>query len=224
MSFTPRYLRHKGITIIQKLDPSIPRIKPGKVGMVLAGGAVAGGAFKAGGLRALDEVLVRRRTPGSHAHAFGLNEFDVFIGLSAGSVLASVLAAGIGPDEIIRIIDGTSDVYEAFRAWHFMKPNSRELGERLGMFGRREQELFTNWLSGATDPTTGARFSFKKTLRKMAEAIFRGVPTGIFDPRALEDYLRRQIARTGIANDFATAFRQTGKELYQIIREEDDKY
>ncbi len=214
MSFTPRYLRHKGITIIQKLDPSIPRIKPGKVGMVLAGGAVAGGAFKAGGLRALDEVLVRRRTPGSHAHAFGLNEFDVFIGLSAGSVLASGPAAGIGPAEIIRIIDGTSDVYEAFRAWHFMHPNSRELGERLGMFGRREQELLTNWLSGATDPATGARFTFKKTLRKMAEAIFRGVPTGIFDPRALEAYLRRQIARTGIANDFATAFRQTGKELY----------
>src|SRR5438445_12079649 len=98
MGFEKRFLRHRGISVIQKLDPGLPRLRPGKVGIVLAGGAVSGGAFKAGGLRALDEALVKRRVPGGHAHAFGLNEFDVFVGLSAGSVLASVLAAGIGPD------------------------------------------------------------------------------------------------------------------------------
>jgi predicted acylesterase/phospholipase RssA len=215
MTWQPRFLRHKGITVIQKLDPSVPRLHRGKVGIVLAGGAVAGGAFKAGGLRALDEALVRRRTPGGTSHAFGLHEFDVFVGLSAGSVLASVLAAGIGPDEIMRILRGASDTYEAFRAWHFMRPSApRELIERLRLFGNREQELFTNWLSGATDTRTGGRLTLAKTLRKMLQNVARISPTGLFDPRALEAYLRRNITRTGIADDFVTAFRQTGKELY----------
>src|SRR3954470_3200612 len=138
MAFRPRFLRHRGITVIQKLDPSVPRLHRGKVGIVLAGGAVAGGAFKAGGLRALDEALVRRRLPGGPSHAFGLHEFDVFVGLSAGSVLASVLAAGIGPDEIMRILRGSSDTYDAFRPWHFMRPSAPvEMIERLRLFASR---------------------------------------------------------------------------------------
>jgi predicted acylesterase/phospholipase RssA len=215
MSFVPRFLRHKGITVIQKLDPSVPRLHRGKVGIVLSGGAVAGGAFKAGGLRALDEALVRRRSAAGHSYAFGLHEFDVFVGLSAGSVLASVLAAGIGPDEIMRILRGASDTYEGFRPWHFMLPSVPvELVERMRLFLDREEVLFTNWLSGATDPRTGSRFTIGATVRKMTQNLARLSPTGLFDPRALEAYLRRNIIRSGIADDFATAFRQTGKELY----------
>jgi predicted acylesterase/phospholipase RssA len=214
MSFRPRFLRHRGITIIQKVDPSVPRIRPGKVGIVLAGGAVSGGAFKAGGLRALDEALVRRKLPGGSAHAFGLNEFDVFVGLSAGSVLASVLSAGIGPDEVFRILRGTSDTYEAFRPWHFMRPNMLELPERIRLCLDKEQELFTNWLSGATDTRSGSRFSLSATISKMASAMTRMIPTGLFDPRALAEYLKRNMAKAGISDDFAEAHRQTGKELY----------
>jgi predicted acylesterase/phospholipase RssA len=214
MTFTPRFLKHRGITVIQKLDPSVQRLRPGKVGIVLAGGAVSGGAFKAGGLRALDEALVRRRLPGGTAHAFGLNEFDVFVGLSAGSVLASVLSAGIGTDEVFRILQGTSDTYETFRPWHFMFPNLLELPGRAALFRRKQVELFTNWLSGATDAHTGHRFTLRATVEKMIEGTGRLLPTGLFDPRALEAYLRRNMARARISDDFAEAYRQTGKELY----------
>jgi NTE family protein len=213
-SFAPRFLRHKGITVIQKLDPTVPRLRPGKIGIVLAGGAVSGGAFKAGGLRALDEVLVKRRAPGGSAHAFGLNDFDVFVGLSAGSVLAAVLAAGIGPEEIIRILRGTSDQFAAFRPLHFMRPNLAEWPSRLRLFAHAENEIFTSWLSGATDTRTGGRTTLRATLGKMAQAVARLSPTGLFDARALERYLRAQIARTGIPDDFAGAHRRTGKELY----------
>jgi predicted acylesterase/phospholipase RssA len=214
MSFTPRFLKHRGITVIQKLDPALPRVPRGKVGLVLAGGAVAGGAFKAGGLRALDDSLVRRKLPGGTAHAFGLNEFDVFVGLSAGSVLAAVLAAGIVPDEIFRILQGRSDVYETFQPWHFMHPNLGELAYRIPRWLAKEQELFTNWLSGATNVRTGQRYSLGATLAKMFEATARLIPTGLFDPQALADYLRRQMDRAGFRDDFAAAFAQTGKELY----------
>jgi predicted acylesterase/phospholipase RssA len=214
MSFTPRFLKHRGITVIQKLDPALPRVPRGKVGLVLAGGAVAGGAFKAGGLRALDESLVRRRAPGGSAHAFGLNEFDVFVGLSAGSVLAAVLSGGIVPDEIFRILSGTSDLYETFQPWHFMRPNVGEWSSRVPRWLEKQQELFTNWLSGATDARDGHRFTLRTTLAKMAAATSRLLPTGLFDPSALKQYLRRQMARAGIPDDFAAAFAQTGKALY----------
>lgn len=213
MAFAPRFLTHRGITVIQKLDPALPRVPRGKVGLVLAGGAVAGGAFKAGGLRALDESLVRRRGAGG-AHAFGLNEFDVFVGLSAGSVLAAVLSAGIVPDEIFRILSGTSELYETFQPWHFMRPNAGEWASRFPRWLEKEQELFTNWLSGATDARAGGRYTLMKTLAKMADAAMRLLPTGLFDPSALEAYLRRQMARAGIRDDFAGAFSQTGKALY----------
>jgi predicted acylesterase/phospholipase RssA len=214
MPFTPRFLKHRGITVIQKLDPALPRVPRGKVGLVLAGGAVAGGAFKAGGLRALDESLVRRRLPGGSAHAFGLNEFDVFVGLSAGSVLAAVLAAGIVPDEIFRILRGRSDVYETFQPWHFMSPNVSELLGRIPRWLGKEQEIFTNWLSGATNPRSGQRYTLGGTLGKMLEATARLLPTGMFDPAALMRYLRRQMERAGFPDDFAAAYAQTGKALY----------
>src|SRR5438046_10003328 len=126
MGFEKRFLRHRGITVIQKLDPSLPRLRRGKVGIVLAGGAVSGGAFKAGGLRALDESFLRRRIPGQGSRPFGLGDFDVFVGLSAGSVLAAVLAAGISPAQVQRILRRTSETFQPLQPSALIRPNPFE--------------------------------------------------------------------------------------------------
>ena len=65
-----------GLTLIRKRTGRVP--KNARVALVLAGGAFTGGAFKVGGLQALDDFLVGRR----------VNELDIYVGLSAGSVLA----------------------------------------------------------------------------------------------------------------------------------------
>ena len=208
MAFTPRFLKHRGITVIQKLDPSLPRIPRGKVGLVLAGGAVAGGAFKAGGLRALDESLVRRRTGGiATSTPSGLNEFDVFVGLSAGSVLAAVLSAGIVPDEIFRILSRHRPrcTRRSSRGTSCARTSARS-ATRFAEWLRKEQELFTNWLSGATDTQRRRALQPRHHARQDGEACTRLLPTGLFDPRALEEYLRRNMARAGIRDDFAAAF------------------
>ena len=62
-----------GLTLIQRSSGQRPPRNP-KVALVLAGGAVTGGAFKVGGLRALDECLVGR----------GVTDFDLYVGISAG--------------------------------------------------------------------------------------------------------------------------------------------
>src|SRR4051812_37479915 len=110
--FEKRFISHRGVTVIQKRDPSVRPIRPGKVAIVLAGGAVSGGAYKAGGLQALDEIFTRRRFEGARSNPFGLCDFDIFVGLSAGSVLASVLSAGITPEEVVQILLGKGAGHE----------------------------------------------------------------------------------------------------------------
>ena len=66
-----------GLTLIRKSRG--PRLKSQpKVALVLAGGAISGGAFKVGGIKALEDYLVGR----------GLCDLDIYVGLSAGAVLA----------------------------------------------------------------------------------------------------------------------------------------
>lgn len=214
MAFQPRIIRHRGITIVQKLDPTLERIRPSKLGLVLAGGAVSGGGFKAGGLKALDQMLARRRVPGQGARPFSLNDFDCFVGLSAGSVLSAVLSAGISPDELFKILDGTSEQYEPFMPLDFMRPNLRELGKRLRLFLSRENTLAANYFAGATDPSTGNRITLGAAALRMLAASSRIIPTGIFDPVALRHYFRRNMDRAGIPDTFSGAYEKTGKELY----------
>ncbi len=180
---------------------------------MLAGGAVSGGAFKVGGLRALDEMFACRRTPGGASMPFSLTDADIFVGLSAGSVLASVLAAGISPDEILRIVMGRSRIYEQFRANDFMALNLFSMGRRISAMLRHEEALLTNFLSGATDPDKVSSYTVRKTFLKMMAAVPRGWPTGLFSTDRLGAYLRRNAARAGVSDDFATEYARTGKEL-----------
>ena len=105
-----------GITIIQKSDLSV-RKKDAKVALVLAGGALTGGAFKLGGLKALDDFLINRK----------VTDFDVYVGLSAGALLGAPLAAGVTPTEMLRALDGTSVQFSRFRPGDFYNLNSDEL-------------------------------------------------------------------------------------------------
>ena len=102
-----------GITIIQKSDLGV-RKKDAKVALVLAGGALTGGAFKLGGLKALDDFLINRKVV----------DFDVYVGLSAGAMLGAPLAAGVPPSEMLRALDGTSVQFSRFRPGDFNIPGT----------------------------------------------------------------------------------------------------
>jgi len=84
-----------GLTLIRK-GGNRPRKRDPVVALVLAGGAVSGGAFKVGGLKALNDFLVGRK----------ITELDMYLGISAGALLSASLAAGITPDEMIKVLDG----------------------------------------------------------------------------------------------------------------------
>ena len=70
------------------------RPKRSKSALVLGGGGFTGGVYEIGALRALDLLSVNRT----------VNQFDVYVGTSAGSFVAAAVANGVTPEEMMRVI------------------------------------------------------------------------------------------------------------------------
>src|SRR6266704_3231683 len=70
------------------------RPRPDKTALVLGGGGFTGGVYEIGALRALDLLTVNSN----------VNNFDVYVGTSAGAFIASLCANGVTPDEMMRVV------------------------------------------------------------------------------------------------------------------------
>src|SRR4029077_12450168 len=69
-------------------DPVVrPDPTGGKRALVLCGGGVTGVTYEIGALRALDDLLVD----------VSVNDFDIYVGTSAGSIVGALLSNGISP-------------------------------------------------------------------------------------------------------------------------------
>ena len=71
------------------------RKRPSKTALVLGGGGFTGGVYEIGALRALDLLAVNST----------VNSFDVYVGTSAGSFVAGMLANGVTPDEMMQVLN-----------------------------------------------------------------------------------------------------------------------
>jgi len=217
-----------GLTLICKSGGIPPRANP-RIALVLAGGAVSGGAFKVGGLKALNDFLVDRR----------ITDMDIYVGLSAGAVLGASLAAGITPDEMIQVLDGSSTRLDQLRPIDFYNPNFKEFAARPAQLA---YDLLSFLPSLAVDFARGIpglpeavgpalRDLVRKpsyvhfeaaVLRLLAHvspkrtfpALSNHVPSGFFDNASLERWLRRSFQRIGMPNDFRAFARKRGCRLY----------
>jgi predicted acylesterase/phospholipase RssA len=217
-----------GLTLIRKSDGA-PRKRKPKIALVLAGGAVSGGAFKVGGLKALDDYLVDRKVV----------DLDMYIGLSAGSMLAVSLAGGITPDEMVKVLEGTSSKLDQLSPFQFYNPNVREFIERPAKF---LYDLFT-YVPGVLfelirqvpqlpevmgphlrtfldKPNYTSAEELAMTLiehvspSREIPALTNHIPTGLFDNSSLERWLRRSLERMRMPNDFREFARKRGRQLY----------
>src|SRR3989442_7601906 len=66
-----------------------------KTALVLGGGGFTGGVYEIGALRALDLVAVNGR----------INAFDIYVGTSAGAFVAGLVANGVTPEEMMRVLN-----------------------------------------------------------------------------------------------------------------------
>jgi len=217
-----------GITLVQKSDLSVRKKNP-KVALVLAGGAVSGGAFKLGGLKALDDLLVNRKT----------TEFDTFVGLSAGAMLAAPLAAGISPAEMLKSFEGKSSEFSRLRLSDFYNPNLYDLIARPAQFAMEALAFLPGTVNDVLSQAPHIASLIQKTLSKpgrkggisllqeilapIGEALAKRrafpsvanyLPSGFFDNTSIERYLRQNFENAGIPNQFRELYRLTKHELY----------
>lgn len=217
-----------GLTLIRKSDRAHPKRNP-KIALVLAGGAVSGGAFKVGGLKALDDYLVGRKVV----------DLDIYVGLSAGSILAVSLAGGISPDEMLKVLEGTSSRFDQLSPVHFYNPNLQEFVVRPAKF---LYDLFTYVpgvayelarqipdLPDALGPSLRAFLRRPDYTRAEAAAmalishvspsreipaLTNHIPTGFFDNASIEHWLRNNLQRISMPNSFREFERRRGRRLY----------
>src|SRR6187549_2989392 len=71
------------------------RKRPSKTALVLGGGGFTGGVYEIGALRALDLLSVNKT----------INDFDVYVGTSAGSLVAAFASNGITPEQMMRVVN-----------------------------------------------------------------------------------------------------------------------
>lgn len=217
-----------GLTLIRKSRGTRPKRDP-RVALVLAGGAVSGGAFKVGGLKALDDFLVGRK----------ITDFDTYVGLSAGSILAVALASGVSPGEMIKVLEGRSRRMDQLRPTDFYNPNWREF---VGRPAKLAYDLlaflpgvgadFMRALPGLPDAVGAPLRSFLAapsyshfetaalalmqhvSPTRAIPALTNHIPSGFFDNASLERWLRRNLERMRMPNDFRAFQRKRGRSLY----------
>jgi NTE family protein len=162
-----------------------------KTALVLGGGGFTGGVYEIGALRAFD-LLATNRT---------VNDFDLYVGTSAGSFVASLLANGVTPEEMMRVLNkGLPSPFKDPALGTMLRPNYRGLVEKAAVFPLKVVGLLQHLASRAGE------FSLIDVGAGLAE----GLPNGLYTGRGLESYVEEVLSDPDRTNDF----RMLERELY----------
>ncbi len=159
----------------------------GKTALVLAGGGLSGAMYEIGALRAIDDVLTDRT----------VNDFDIYVGTSAGAIVCSLLANGATPEMMLQGLSGDLPGIRPIQRrdlFHLNIQDAWKLGIKLP---RTILDAWTQYL----------RYISDVTLFDLLWSISEALPTGMYDSLALEAYMREIISSFGGTNDF-TRLRQ----------------
>src|SRR5690242_3837105 len=166
------------------------RKRPSKTALVLGGGGFTGGVYEIGALRALDLLAVNST----------VNNFDIYVGTSAGSFVAGMLANGITPDEMMQVLNKkVPSELEDLDLDKVLKPNYLGFIQKAAALPLRSLELLRQL-------TRIGELSMIDIGVGLAEAL----PTGLYSNSGISDYVCEVLGEGGRVNDF----RLLENELY----------
>ncbi|GAB4530203.1 MAG: patatin family protein [Anaerolineales bacterium] len=167
-----------------------------KTALVLAGGGLTGAVYEVGALRAIDDLLVDRT----------VNDFDVYVGTSAGALVGSLLANGITPEDMMRTLDGSH-------------PDLLPI-ERRHIFNVKRSELLKSTLALPKKVSHSWWEYIRKqdmTFFDLAWSLLGVLPSGLYDGMALDRYLRDVLVQRERCN----CFQGLEKPLYIVATDLD---
>ena len=162
-----------------------------KTALVLGGGGFTGGVYEIGALRALDLLSVNRT----------VNEFDVYVGTSAGAFVAAAVANGVTPEEMMRVIvEQFPTSFPDARVSSLLRPNYSEFVRKGILVPFRVAHLVRTLIRdlgqiSAVDIAVG-----------LAEVL----PSGMYSQEGIERYVRKILSDPDRTDDF----RLLQNELY----------
>ena len=167
------------------------RRRQSKTALVLGGGGFTGGVYEIGALRALDLLAVNRT----------INEFDVYVGTSAGAFIASMVANGITPEEMMRVINSDlpsplSDISLGM----LLQPNYGGFVRKSLTFPLRVAGVARGLLSHVREVSAV----------DIVNGLAGGLPSGVYSGHGIESYVEEALADPDRTNDF----RLLDNELY----------
>jgi len=170
--------------------PRRRRPRRSRTALVLGGGGFTGGVYEIGALRALDLLAVNRT----------VNDFDVFVGTSAGSFVSSLVANGVTPEEMMRVVnEQPPSPFRDVDRGQLMRPNLTEFAQSAALLPLR--------MLGVLKTVATQR---GLSLVDVAAEIAQGLPSGAYSTRGVEQYLDGVLGEDGRVNDF----RELKRELY----------
>ncbi|MFQ5769576.1 MAG: patatin-like phospholipase family protein [bacterium] len=165
--------------------------KASKIALCLAGGGITGSMYEIGCLTALDEFLEKPCC---------VNQFDIFVGTSAGAFISALIANGYAPRELFKGVTQESNSALDFKRKNIYNLRWTEIFKSLApLFKRLPSLVRYGWLHRR-------HASFMDLLSILQEFI----PPGIFSLNNLDKFVAKLLYPEGKTNDF----RNLAKELY----------
>jgi len=180
-----------------KRTEALPSVHPpspsreGKMALVLAGGGIPGWMYEIGCLSALDEFF---------DDGFSVNEFDIYVGTSAGAGVAALISNQVKPVEIFDAIRENKD-----------SPFNFKSHDIYGFGYQETRQLFVKFLK-SLGPMAKYVWRNRKWISviDLAHLFEEFLPSGIFTLKNFDDYLGAFLSGPGHTNDF----RKLKGELY----------
>jgi predicted acylesterase/phospholipase RssA len=171
--------------------PAGTRRQRSKTALVLGGGGFTGGVYEIGALRALDLLSINRT----------VNDFDVYVGTSAGAFVASAVANGVTPEEMMRVIvQQVPTPFPDASANSLLRPNYGEFitkGLRLPLHLARLVRSLVRDLG-------------QVTAVDIVLGLAQVLPSGLYSGEGIERYVRTILSDPDRTDDF----RLLQNELY----------
>lgn len=160
--------------------PAKPRI-----GLALAGGGPLGAVYEIGALAAIEEAI----------EGLDVNDADIYVGISAGGIIAAGLANGITPHEMCRLFVESDTAHKEdilFKPEQLLRPAWNELRQRVAAMPRLVAGSLLHYVQ------SGGKSTIASSFERMKEAL----PAGIFSGIGIHEFMAATFSAPNRSNDF----------------------